>query len=110
MERLEKELADLKTESDALKVVAVGKAGGTTLTPIREEIETTKVEIEQAELQYDLNRAAELKYGKLTSLEKKLAAEEESWSKTGRYQVLKEEVDRGGYCPGSQPLDRNPDY
>ena len=47
------------------------------LRDLREQIEQTKVQIEQAERQYDLNRAAELKYGKLAQLEKELAAEEE---------------------------------
>ena len=37
---------------------------------MREQIEQTKVQIEQAERQYDLNRAAELRYGKLAELEK----------------------------------------
>jgi ATP-dependent Clp protease ATP-binding subunit ClpB len=39
---------------------------------IREEIEQTKVAVEQAHAEYDLNRAAELQYGKLTQLEKQL--------------------------------------
>jgi hypothetical protein len=42
---------------------------------IREQIEQVKIEIEKAERQYDLNKAAELKYGKLPDLEKKLAVE-----------------------------------
>ncbi|MGE5583144.1 MAG: ATP-dependent chaperone ClpB [Bacillota bacterium] len=95
LERLEKELADLKSESDALKVRWQSeKQGIHRLRQIREEIEATKVEIEQAELQYDLNRAAELKYGKMTALEKKLKAEEELLSKKqGASRMIKEEVD-----------------
>ena len=93
--RLEKELADLKGESDALKARWQSeKEGVQRLRQIREEIDATKIEAEQAELQYDLNRAAELKYGKLTSLEKQLKAEEESLAvKQTGVRLLKEEVD-----------------
>ena len=93
--RLEKELADLKGESDALKARwQREKEGVQRLRQIREEIDATKIEAEQAELQYDLNRAAELKYGKLTSLEKQLKAEEESLAlKQTGVRLLKEEVD-----------------
>lgn len=95
LERLEKELAELKSESDALKVRwQAEKQGVQRLRQLRKDIETTKVEIEQAELQYDLNRAAELKYGQLTSLEKKLQAEEELLSKKqGGDRLIKEVVD-----------------
>src|SRR5262249_36763574 len=68
---------------------AIGK-----LRELREQIETTKQEIEQAERQYDLNRAAELKYGKLIELEKALAAEEARLeSEPGQNRLMKEEVD-----------------
>ena len=46
------------------------------LRDLRAEIDQVKTEIERAERQYDLNRAAELRYGKLGELEKKLHAEE----------------------------------
>ncbi|HBE78853.1 MAG TPA: ATP-dependent chaperone ClpB [Firmicutes bacterium] len=95
LEKLEKELAELKSESDAVKVRwQAEKQGINRLRQLREEIESTKAEIEQAELQYDLNRAAELKYGKLTGLDKKLKAEEELLSKKqGTSRLIKEEVD-----------------
>ena len=44
---------------------------------MREEIDRTNSEIEKAEREYDLNKAAELKYGKLPSLRSELAAEEQ---------------------------------
>ncbi|MGE5607172.1 MAG: ATP-dependent chaperone ClpB [Bacteroidota bacterium] len=93
--RLEKELADLKAESDELKVRWNSeKEAIRNLHRIREEIETTKAEMERAELQYDLNRAAELKYGKLTGLEKKLKEEEDILTKNqGVSRLIKEEVD-----------------
>src|SRR5581483_5654914 len=65
------------------------------LRALREQIEQTKLEIEKAERQYDLNRAAELKYGKLTELETKLRDEERRLAEkqsTGK-RLLKEEVD-----------------
>ncbi|HWX42386.1 MAG TPA: AAA family ATPase, partial [Blastocatellia bacterium] len=61
---------------------------------LREQIEQTKVAVEQAERQYDLNRAAELKYGKLSALEKKLQEEEQQLiAKDGQSRLIKEEVD-----------------
>ena len=72
--RLEKELADLKAESDALNARWQREKGAVqSLRQLREQVEQTKLEIEQAERQYDLNRAAELKYGKLAGLERQLA-------------------------------------
>ena len=49
--------------------------------------------MEQAERDYDLNRMAELKYGKLAQLERELAAEEERLRQSGGMQLLKQEVD-----------------
>jgi ATP-dependent Clp protease ATP-binding subunit ClpB len=64
------------------------------LRQLREQIEQTKVQIEQAERQYDLNRAAELKYGKLTELDRKLKTEEARLAeKQSGKRLLKEEVD-----------------
>ena len=80
--KLEKELANLKAESDALKAQwQAEKDAVQRLRALREQMEQTKVEIEQAERQYDLNRAAELKYGKLVALEKQAAEEEEKFAK-----------------------------
>ena len=53
------------------------------LRALREQIEQAKVEIDKAERQYDLNHAAELKYGKLTELERKLGRRAEPrWPKS----------------------------
>jgi ATP-dependent Clp protease ATP-binding subunit ClpB len=62
------------------------------LRTLRERIEQTKIEIEQAERQYDLNRAAELKYGKLTDLERRLKAESDGFDRS-QSRLIKEEVD-----------------
>ncbi len=94
LERLEKELANLKSESGALKARWESeKEGIHRLRQLREEIETTKAAVEQAELQYDLNRAAELKYGKLAGLEKQLQAEQDQLSaQEGMTRMIQEEV------------------
>src|SRR5216684_1529761 len=93
--KLEKELANLKAEADALQARWQSeKQAVQRLRSLREQIEQTKLEIERAERQYDLNRAAELKYGKLTELERKLRAEETRLrGEDGQTRLLKEEVD-----------------
>jgi ATP-dependent Clp protease ATP-binding subunit ClpB len=93
--RLEKELADLKAESDALTARwQREKDAVQRLRQIREQVEQTKLEIEQAERQYDLNRAAELKYGKLAGLERRLQQESEEFTKQqAQSKLIKEEVD-----------------
>src|SRR5262249_50588236 len=93
--KLEKELANLKTEGDALKAQwQAEKQAVQQLRTLREQIEQTKIEIEQAERQYDLNRVAELKYGRLNELERKLKAEEERLPRQESAKRLsKEEVD-----------------
>lgn len=95
LERLERELAEVKEESNALKARwEKEKSGVHHLRELRSAIDSTKAEIEQAELQYDLNRAAELKYGKLISLEKQLAEATEAVAHNqGHSRLLKEEVD-----------------
>ena len=93
--RLEKELADLKAGSDALTARwQAEKNSVQRLREIREQVEQTKVEIERAERQYDLNRAAELKYGKLAALERQLQQESASFdAQKGQSRLIKEEVD-----------------
>ncbi len=63
------------------------------LRELREKIEQTKVQIEQAERQYDLNRAAELKFGVLTGLEKQLREQEEHLDTGEGGRLSKEDVD-----------------
>jgi ATP-dependent Clp protease ATP-binding subunit ClpB len=91
---IEKELADLRAESDALKARwQAEKQSIQRLGALREQIEQTKIAIELAERQYDLNRAAELKYGKLTELDRKLKTETEQAERKGQARLIKEEVD-----------------
>jgi ATP-dependent Clp protease ATP-binding subunit ClpB len=93
--KLEHELADLKAQADELKAQwQAEKEAVQRLRTMREQIEQTKIEIEQAERQYDLNRAAELRYGRLAGLERQLQADEERLTaKQGQSRLIKEEVD-----------------
>ncbi|HWP58949.1 MAG TPA: ATP-dependent chaperone ClpB [Candidatus Acidoferrales bacterium] len=92
--KLERELADLKAEQERLRARwEVEKQAIARLRGIKEEIEKTKMAIDQAQRQYDLNRVAELKYGKLAQLEKELAGEEQKLRDQGGMRLLKEEVD-----------------
>ena len=88
LEKIEKEIAELKTENASLQAQwQADQEGLKKQRELREQIEQVKVEIEQAERNYDLNKAAELKYGKLTALEKELTETEHAPT------LLKEEVD-----------------
>ena len=94
LEKLEKELGDLHDEQNALRARwEVEKGAIARLRELRRRIEETKVEIDKAERQYDLNRVAELKYGTLAQLERQLAAEQDELSKKGGNRLIKEEVD-----------------
>jgi ATP-dependent Clp protease ATP-binding subunit ClpB len=94
LEQLEKELAALREDQTRLRVRwDAEKNAVVKLRGIREQIEDTKVQIEQAERQYDLNRVAELRYGKLAQLQKDLATEEERLARKDGARLSKEEVD-----------------
>ena len=78
LEDLQKELAELHDEFTAKKAQWENeKASVDRLSSLREEIESVNREIQAAQQKYDLNRAAELQYGRLPQLQKELAAEEE---------------------------------
>lgn len=95
LKKLEKEVGDLKTQADALQAAwETENALIQDQRKARQQIEETKLAIERAEREYDLNKAAELKYGKLMELEKNLkAAEERAQSASGGQRLIKEEVD-----------------
>ncbi|MGD0013295.1 MAG: AAA family ATPase, partial [Bryobacteraceae bacterium] len=64
------------------------------LRSLREQIERTRLEIEQAERHYDLDRAAELKYGQLIELERQLNAGQAALAQSsGAARLIKEDVD-----------------
>ncbi len=98
LQKLERELADIREQADVLKAQwqSEKEVLGRVQT-IKADIESTKHQIEQAERATDLQKAAELKYGKLIELEKSLKKEEDSFiNKNGNKNVgrlIKEEVD-----------------
>lgn len=94
LEALRKELADLKGEADSMRAQwEAEKQAIQKLRNLREEIEQMRREIERAEREYDLNRAAELKHGRLPDMERRLRAEEERLGeKQGAKKLLREEV------------------
>src|SRR5574341_1357180 len=82
LERLERELADLKERSSALRSRWEREKGAVmSMRDIKERIEHARHEIEQAERSADYARAAELKYGELVALERELEEREQSLDK-----------------------------
>ena len=90
---IQKEKSELKTKFDGMKAkwenekAAIGK-----VQKLREEIEQTNAQIEQAERNYDLNKVAELRYGKLPELQKELQHEEEISEKSKEDGLLRNKV------------------
>ncbi len=95
LEKIEHELAELRSNTDAVAARwQAEKDAVQGLRALRTQIDQTKTEIEQAERQYDLNRAAALRYGTLSELERRLTAEEAKLGgEGGGERLLKEEVD-----------------
>lgn len=78
LEALQKELAELKSEFNNKKAQWENEKNEVErLNKLREEIEAINNEIKKAEREYDLEKVAELQYGKLPSLQKQLALEED---------------------------------
>ena len=77
LEDIKKEKSELKTKFDSMKAKWDNeKQSIEKVQKLREEIEKTNAQIEQAERSYDLNKVAELRYGKLPELQKQLEEEE----------------------------------
>ncbi|HJA49992.1 MAG TPA: ATP-dependent chaperone ClpB [Candidatus Fusicatenibacter intestinipullorum] len=92
--KIEEELAELKKSNDELvKRWEAQKAAISRVREVKKEIDAVKHDMETAERSYDLNKLAELKYGRLPELQKELArlAKGDSEDKDGV--LLKEEVD-----------------
>lgn len=93
LEDIQKEKSELKTKFDAMKAKwenekqAIGK-----VQKLREDIERVNAEIEKAERNYELNKAAELKYGKLPELQKELEKEEKISEKSKEDGLLRNKV------------------
>ncbi len=95
LEKLEKELANLKEEQSELTAQWQSeKEVIDKIRTIKEEIDKVNLEIQQAERDYDLNRAAELRYGKLTDLQRQVREIESQLEEkqTTGHNLLREEV------------------
>jgi ATP-dependent Clp protease ATP-binding subunit ClpB len=96
LSKLEKELADLQEQSRALAARwEQERAAIQDLRDTKEEIEGVRHRIEEAQRQYDYQRASELQYGELARLQTQLARQEQQLKalQEGGQQLLKEEVD-----------------
>ncbi len=95
LERIEKELADLKEQQSALNAQWQSeKDVMDSIQSIKEKIEQVNIEVQQAEREYNYNLGAELKYGKLTELQRQLEDAEAHLNETqttGKT-LLREEV------------------
>ena len=94
LEKLERELADLKEEQGVLAAQWEREKGSIEkLRQLKEDIERTRHEVEEAKRVHDYNRAAELEYSRLHALTKELEAREEALTEAGDGQrMVKEEV------------------
>jgi len=94
LEKIEKELSELQSKADVLKTQwQKEKSGISVIRQIKEQIEETKRQIDRAERETDLQKAAELKYGKLNELEKKLRESSNNGASAKNGRLLKEEID-----------------
>ncbi len=94
LEKLQHELAELRSEADAMKTQWQNeKQSIQKVRNVKREIDEVRTKIEKAEREYDLNKAAELKYGRLNELERRLQSEEEHLEgKQKENMLLNEEV------------------
>lgn len=94
LEHLSRELADQREQANALKAQwELEKSAIGDVREVREEIEQVRREIERAAREYDLNRAAELRHGKLPELQARLEAEDQRMAEGhADTRLLREEV------------------
>jgi ATP-dependent Clp protease ATP-binding subunit ClpB len=93
LKKLERELADLKEKSRALTVQWQNeKAAVNAVSVVQSQLEQARLELEQAQRQGDLNLAAQIQYGKIPDLEKRLAAIEKQSVESTRTSLLRQEV------------------
>ncbi len=94
LEQVEKELEELNREEEKLKQRWEEEKGLISrVRELKENLEEARRDMERAEKDHDLNRLAELKYGRIPELEKQLQEEEERLQEKENLRLLKEEVD-----------------
>ena len=90
---IQKELSDMREEFNAKKAQwdneknAIGK-----VQKLREDLEAANAQLEKAQREYDLNKAAELQYGKIPELKKALEAEEQIANEGKQRSLLRDKV------------------
>jgi ATP-dependent Clp protease ATP-binding subunit ClpB len=93
LKRLEGELANLKDKSKALTAQWQNeKAAVNAVSVVQTQLEQAKIELEQVQRRGDLTKSAEIQYGKIPDLEKKLATIEKQSAQTARTSLLRQEV------------------
>ncbi len=93
LKRLDAEVANLKDKSKALTVQWQNeKASANAVSVVQSQLEQAKLELEQARRSGDLTRSAEIQYGKIPELEKKLAKIEKQSAQATRTSLLRQEV------------------
>jgi ATP-dependent Clp protease ATP-binding subunit ClpB len=93
LKRLDKELADLKEKAKALAAQWQNeKASVNAVSVVQSQLEQAKIELEQAQRRGDLTKSAEVQYGMIPDLEKKLATIEEQSAQATRTSLLRQEV------------------
>jgi ATP-dependent Clp protease ATP-binding subunit ClpB len=90
---IDREIANLKDKSKALTAQWQNeKASVNAVSVVQSQLEQAKLELEQAQRRGDLSKSAEIQYGKIPDLEKKLAAIEKQSTQTTRTSLLRQEV------------------
>ncbi len=93
LEKVTRELAEMREKFNSMKAQWENEKNAISkVQKLREEIETMNGEIEKAEREYDLNKAAELKYGKLPQLKKQLEEEEKIAEEASQSNLLRDKV------------------
>ena len=93
LENIKKEKAELKTKFDGMKAKWDNEKNQISeVQKLREDIESVNAKIEQAERNYELNKVAELRYGKLPDLQNKLKEKEEMLEKSKEEGLLRNKV------------------
>ena len=94
LEEIQKELSELREQFKAMKAAWENEKNDiSAVQKLREEIESVNGQIEQAEREYDLNKAAELKYGRLPNLKKELETlEAQAERDSGENRLLRDKV------------------
>jgi ATP-dependent Clp protease ATP-binding subunit ClpB len=93
LKRLDEELANLKEKSKALTAQWQNeKAAVNAVSIVQQQLEQAKIELEQAQRRGDLTKSAEVQYGRIPELEKKLADLEKQAAQAARTTLLRQEV------------------